>query len=112
MLGERDHLPGKYRTYSAGDLDRLMRIKRLKEILGLHLAEIKEILALDEERRALMEEVEVAGRGADVKDRLERVREITLIELDMVRERKISLSEYEKRLNKRLSEVERRLGGP
>jgi DNA-binding transcriptional MerR regulator len=41
---------GGYRLYSAADVQRLERIKRLRDLLGFSLAEIREMVRAEEER--------------------------------------------------------------
>jgi DNA-binding transcriptional MerR regulator len=109
LLGDRDHTPGKFRTYSAEDVERLGRIKRLKEVMGLHLSEIKDVLNKDEERRVLLEQAESEGDPGEKRRRLERVREILLFEQKMVKDRREKLREVERRLKKKLYDVDRQL---
>jgi MerR family transcriptional regulator, repressor of the yfmOP operon len=54
--GGRDRDPGRHRTYTEADLDRLRELLRLKELLGLSLEELKEIVAAEDARAALRAE--------------------------------------------------------
>jgi MerR family transcriptional regulator, repressor of the yfmOP operon len=59
---------GAHRTYTEADLERLREIRRLKELLGLSLDELKAVVAAEEARNALRAEY----RATD--DRAERRR--------------------------------------
>ena len=47
LLVPSERLNGGQRLYSAGDLERIERIKNLKQLLGLSLSEIKRMLDAD-----------------------------------------------------------------
>lgn len=106
LLGEREHSPGKHRVYTDGDLERLSRIKRFKELMGHQLSEIKVILELDEERKSLREAAAAAGSKAEKAAKLGRIREISATELGIVRERQERLREVERLLDERIAGVE------
>jgi MerR family transcriptional regulator, repressor of the yfmOP operon len=52
--GERES--GRHRLYSERDVDRLRHALRLKELLGVSLEELKELLEAEEARAAIREE--------------------------------------------------------
>jgi DNA-binding transcriptional MerR regulator len=63
---------GGYRLYTAADVQRLERIKRLKDLLGFSLAEIRELVQAEEDR----EQMRAAWhRASDPRDRLALVNE-------------------------------------
>lgn len=49
-------LPGKFRKYGQQDLERLEHVKQLRDLLGLSLSEIEEILRIDKEHARLVEQ--------------------------------------------------------
>jgi DNA-binding transcriptional MerR regulator len=106
LLGERDHVPGKHRVYTDEDLERISRITRFKELMGHQLSEIKEIIDLDLERQALREEAETADSKAEKARNLERIREIFVRELGLLRERQSRLGEVEHLLTERIRDIE------
>jgi MerR family transcriptional regulator, repressor of the yfmOP operon len=106
LLGERDHAPGKHRVYTDEDLERISRIKRFKELMGHQLSEIKEIIDLDLERQSLREEAVIAVSKAEKVRKLERIREIFVKELGILKERQSRLGEVESLLTERIKGVE------
>ncbi|HEX5929130.1 MAG TPA: MerR family transcriptional regulator [Solirubrobacterales bacterium] len=52
--GERE--PGAHRTYAEADVERLTELLRLKDLLGLSLEELKEMVAVEDARAALRSE--------------------------------------------------------
>lgn len=49
---------GAHRTYAAGDVERLRELLRLKELLGVSLVKLKELVAVEGARAALRREWE------------------------------------------------------
>jgi DNA-binding transcriptional MerR regulator len=56
MPGAGDRAAGAHRVYSADDVEQLSEILRLKELLGVSLDELRELVADQESRRLLREE--------------------------------------------------------
>jgi DNA-binding transcriptional MerR regulator len=80
--------PRKFRKYSPQDLDRLERVKQLRDLLGLSLTEIEETLRNDKERARLTEQVRAQWRTTTdarlKKDWLDEARRLTREQLDDV----------------------------
>jgi DNA-binding transcriptional MerR regulator len=51
-----DREPGAHRTYDEGDVERLTELLRLKDLLGLSLEELKELVSAEDARAALRRE--------------------------------------------------------
>lgn len=109
LLGERDHHAGKHRLYSDGDIERLTRIQKFKEIVGHPLCEVKELIDMDEERKTLMGEARATRSKVEKARKLERVREIFVAELAAVNERKKKVEEIVGLLQERIDGIEREL---
>jgi len=110
---------GGHRLYTDAEVARLQEVMRLKELLGLTLEELKELLAVEEARA----EVRAELRREDVAP--ERRREL-LVEagghidrqLELVRHRSAELAklqeeltETRKRVRRKLRELDARRGG-
>src|ERR1700730_4922105 len=86
LLPPTGRTEGNYRRYSEEDIQRLEAIKRLRDLLGFSLADIREIIEAEDERGMLKEayqhETEAAAKIAqlDRGDELLR-RQLHLIEL-------------------------------
>ncbi|MGZ3583581.1 MAG: MerR family transcriptional regulator [Ktedonobacterales bacterium] len=93
LLAPPTRTEGGYRLYSQDDIEHLERIKRLKDLLGFSLAEIREIAEAEEER----EHVRTAWRQATDPHAklawLEKSEELTLRQLRMVEEKLAGLNE-------------------
>ena len=85
LLPPTGRTEGNYRLYSEDDIQHLERIKRLRDLLGFSLAEIREILDAEDERGqikvAYRQETEVAAKVAQL-DRADELiqRQLQLIE--------------------------------
>ncbi len=50
LVAPTDRTEGNYRRYSEADIQRLERIKKLRDLLGFSLADIRELLNAEDER--------------------------------------------------------------
>jgi DNA-binding transcriptional MerR regulator len=107
LLAPPTRTEGGYRLYSPEDVAHLERIKRLKDLLGFSLAEIREIAQAEEER----EHVAAAWRReTDPTARLawlDRAEEIARRQLQMVEEKLVGLGDMRQNLLARLERYER-----
>jgi MerR family transcriptional regulator, repressor of the yfmOP operon len=106
--GERP--PGQHRSYTAADTERLREVIRLKELLGVSLEELRELVEAEEARALLRREFHES-------DDPYRRREILLEalthighQLDLVRRRHRELKKLEDQLLARRRRIRRRLG--
>ncbi len=93
---------GGYRLYTEADVQRLERIKRMRDLLGFSLAEIRELVKAEEER----EQMRRAWRlDTDPQARLAHLDEAEALDrrqLRMVEEKLAGLDEMRKTLQARL----------
>lgn len=98
LLAPPSRTEGGYRLYSERDVQELERIKRLKDLLGFSLAEIREIARAEEER----EHVKAAwARETDPHARLEWINQLqaqTARLLRLVDEKRSGLEEMRQSL--------------
>jgi DNA-binding transcriptional MerR regulator len=108
LLAPPTRTEGGYRLYSEADVQHLQRIKRLRDLLGFSLAEIREIAQAEEQR----EQVKAAyAAETDPRTRiawLERAQELTRQQLALVEEKLAGLQEMQANLTGRLEAQERR----
>ena len=112
LLKPAAHLSGGNRRYDDEDLERLQLIKRLREVVGLSLADIHTFLETETERRALSREYYATTDSARQVELLGRVQPILQRRVDLL-ERKLAsvealLDEDRQRLN-RVRELRERL---
>lgn len=104
--------PGAHRTYAEADVERLRELLRLKELLGVSLEELKELVAVEGARAALRREwhegVEDPVRRRQILD--ESLSHIGR-QLELVRRRRDEIAALEEELlakRKRVQELRRK----
>lgn len=106
--------PGAHRTYAESDVERLTELIRLKNLLGISLDGLKELVAAEDYRAALRREwdagVEDPVRRREILDSLD---DHARRQLDLVRARRDEIAALEaelidrrRRIRKRLRELE------
>ncbi len=79
LLPPTGRTEGNYRRYSQNDIQRLEHIKKLRDLLGFSLADIREIIAVDDERvhlrEAFRQETEIVVKIAQLDKADELIRE-------------------------------------
>ena len=107
--------PGSHRLYDEADVERLRDVLRLKELLGVSLDELRELIAAENARAALREEWQ-SGVEDPVRRREILEEAVTHIgnQLELVRRRRDEIADLEaelvakrRRLRDRLRELKR-----
>ena len=88
LLEPAAHVTGANRRYDHEDVERLRLIKRLREVVGLSLAEVKTFLEMESERRALSREYHATSDHSRQLQLLERVEPILARRVELL-ERKL-----------------------
>jgi DNA-binding transcriptional MerR regulator len=108
--------PGAHRTYAESDVERLTELLRLKDLLGLSLEELKELVEAEGARAELRREWR---RGVEDPVRRRQILEQSLTyitrQLDLVRRRRDEISKLEGELlgrRRRVQELKRELQEP
>jgi len=87
LLPPTDRTEGNYRRYCESDIQRLERIKKLRDLLGFSLTDIREILEAEDERGqikvAYQHETEVAAKIAQ----LDRADELIRSQLHVIEQK-------------------------
>lgn len=98
--------PGAHRTYAEADVERLTELLRLKDLLGLSLEELKELVEAEGARAELRREwqggVEDPARRRQI---LEASLTYTALQLDLVRRRRDEIKKLEDELVTRRKRV-------
>jgi MerR family transcriptional regulator, repressor of the yfmOP operon len=107
--------PGTHRSYAEADVERLTELLRLKDLLGLSLEELKELVEAEGARAELRREWH-AGVDDPVRRRqiLEESLTYTARQLDLVRRRREEIAKLETELTARRRRVQallREVGG-
>jgi len=101
-----DREPGAHRTYESGDVERLTELLRLKDLLGVSLEELKDLVTAEDARAALRREwkagVEDPVRRREILD--ESVSHIDK-QIELVRRRRQEMQKLERELRERRRRV-------
>jgi DNA-binding transcriptional MerR regulator len=87
LLHAPERMEGGFRLYSQEDIERLERIKELKDLLGFSLADIKEMLDAEDVRLQIKAEWRKDADAAEKAARIRVSREMTLKQLALVEEK-------------------------
>ncbi len=108
LLQPSERMQGGFRLYSEADVERIESIKRLQGLLGLTLAEIKEMVDAEE----LLQQVRATFRPdrepRSRKRRIAKVLSALHLQLDIVERKTEQLHEMKKMLNERVETVQQR----
>ena len=110
LPSEGDRESGRHRLYDERDVHRLSDALRLKELLGVSLDELRELLEAEETRAALREEWHHADPGAERRrEMLGESRRLIDLQLALVRRRRDEIAALEDELAAKRRLVTRRL---
>jgi DNA-binding transcriptional MerR regulator len=84
LLEPAARVTGGNRRYDHEDVERLRLIKRLREVVGLSLAEVKTFLEMESERRSLSREYHATRDRARQLELLDRVEPILARRVDLL----------------------------
>jgi DNA-binding transcriptional MerR regulator len=109
LPGAEDREAGRHRSYTQADVDRVREVLRLRDLLGVSLDELGELLAAEDARAALREEFHRAEKPAARR----RILEAALGHLDrqlaLVEHRREELDRLKRELTATRRRAERRL---
>ncbi len=110
LPGAEGRTPGAHRTYREEDVERLQEVLRLKDLLGLPLEELTELMAAEEARAALRREWR-SGVEDPVRQRQILEESVSYIDrqLALVRRRRDEIAKLEEDLAARKRRVRDRL---
>jgi len=112
LLGDAgaDREAGRHRTYGDAEVERLREALRLKQLLGVSLDELRELLAAEEDRAALREEWHHGNPG---KRRRREILDRALVHLErqseLLARRRDEIAAFERELDERRAHVRARM---
>jgi MerR family transcriptional regulator, repressor of the yfmOP operon len=109
LPGAADRAQGKHRWYTEADVERVNEIVRLRDLLGLSLDQLKQLLAAEAARAELKREYHETDDPAARRRILEEALGHIATQLGLVRDRKRELERLEGELLDRRKLVNRRL---
>lgn len=109
LSGETGRIQGKHRVYSEADVERINEVRRLRDLLGLSLEQLKALLEAEtaraELRRAYRETEDPAAQQGILTQSLGHI----CTQIELVRSRRSELEQLEHELTEKRKLVKRRL---
>jgi DNA-binding transcriptional MerR regulator len=110
LLGAAHERPeGKHRLYAEADVERISEIVRLRDLLGLSLEQLSQLLEAESARAQLRRELTKTEAPAERKRLLEEVQHHISTQLGMVRTRLSELTQLASELEDKQQLVEQRI---
>lgn len=107
LLPPTDRTEGNYRRYSDEDIHRLEHIKKLRDLLGFSLADIREILEVEAERGVLKEAYRHETEAAAKIAQLDRGDELISRQLHLIEQKIAGLEQMRTTLQATIERHER-----
>jgi DNA-binding transcriptional MerR regulator len=107
--GEADRSHGKHRVYTQADVDRVREIIRLRDLLGLSLDQLSQLLEAESARAHLRREYHQTEAPAERKRILEQLLEHIGTQLELVRDRQHELAALATELEDKQKLVKQRI---
>ena len=104
-----DRQAGRHRLYTQGDVERVREILRLRDLLGVSLDELRELIAAEDARAALREEFNRTEKPAARRRILEAALGHLDRQLELVQHRREELDRLKRELTATRRRAERRL---
>lgn len=103
LLKPPTRMEGGFRLYSEVDIQRVEQIKRLQQLLGFTLAEIKEMVEAEEVKMQLRAEYRPEAALSQKKTQVLRAIEVTEQQYGLIRQKVDALAEMQSKLEERLA---------
>ncbi len=102
LLHPPSRMEGGFRLYSEEDVKRVEHIRRLQDLLGISLADIKEMVDADEVLRELRSQYRPESAIAEKRNQLEKATAVTEAQFAIVKQKTEQMREMETQLTERL----------
>jgi MerR family transcriptional regulator, repressor of the yfmOP operon len=100
---------GKHRVYTQGDVDRVREIIRLRDLLGLSLEQLKQLLEAESARAHLRDELQQTEDPAERRRILEELLEHISGQLELVQTRLTELTDLAAELSEKQRKVKHKI---
>ncbi len=107
LLKPPSRMDGGFRLYSEEDVKRVDKIRRLQELLGVSLADIKEMVEAEQVLREIRAQYRPEAELAEKRRQLERAIEVTQSQHGIVKQKTKQMREMETQLEERLALFDR-----
>ncbi len=102
LLRPPSRMDGGFRLYSEDDVKRVEHIRRLQDLLGISLADIKDMVDADEVLRELRSQYRPESAIAEKRKQLEKATAVTEAQFVIVKQKTEQMREMETQLTERL----------
>ncbi|HEY5639456.1 MAG TPA: MerR family transcriptional regulator [Dehalococcoidia bacterium] len=102
LLRPPSRMEGGFRLYSEDDVKRVKHIRRLQDLLGVSLADIKEMVDADEVLRQLRSQYRPESAITEKRNQLQKATEVTEAQFAIVKQKTEQMREMETQLEERL----------
>jgi DNA-binding transcriptional MerR regulator len=109
LPGAEDREAGRHRVYTQADVERVREVLRLRDLLGVSLDELRELLAAEDARAVLREEFFRTDKPAARRRILQAAMRHLDRQLELVGHRRAELGRLERELMDTRRRAERRL---
>jgi len=106
LLKPPSRMDGGFRLYSAEDIERIDRIKELRDLLGFSLAEIKEMVEAEDVRTQIKAEWRSDADAAEKAAKMRRAREVTLLQIGIIDQKLGKLAAMRDQLAERMQKYD------
>jgi DNA-binding transcriptional MerR regulator len=106
LLKPPSRMDGGFRLYSEEDVQRVEQIRKLQNLLGMSLAEIKEMVEADEALNQIRAEYRRDAEVEEKLDHIHRAKEVTEKQHAIIRQKLEALQQMSDQLEKRLQQYE------
>jgi DNA-binding transcriptional MerR regulator len=107
LLPAPTRMEGGFRLYSEEDVKRVKQIRRLQNLLGVSLAEIKEMVEAEEVLRELKAQYRPESGVEEKKRQLKKATEVVQAQYAIVKQKTQQMQEMQAQLEERLKTFER-----
>ena len=107
LLRPTDRTEGNYRRYANDDIERLIRIKELRDLLGFSLNDIRSLLKAEDERGQIKVAYQQLTEADDKIVQLDRANELIQTQLELIEKKLHGLEQMRDVLMARLQSHER-----
>ncbi len=106
LLKPPSRMDGGFRLYSGEDIERIERIKELRDLLGFSLADIKEMVEAEDVRLQIRAEWRKDADAAEKAEKMLKAREVTQAQLTLVDSKVERMAEMRQTLVDRLEKYD------
>lgn len=106
LLHSPTRMEGGFRLYSEEDMDRIARIRQLKDLLGFSLAEIKEMIEFDDVRLQVRAEWRREADSGEKASKIRASRDATAQQLSLLDAKMSKMAEMRAVLEERLQKYD------